>query len=132
MLGTQSTGKSSVLESIVHRPFLPRGSDIVTRCPLVLQLVECKKTCKQYRKASNGTAEIEEWGEFAHLENQIFSDFDKIRQEIDDQTEKLAGSNKGICKQPINLKIFSPSVVNLTLVDLPGITKVAVGDQPED
>jgi GTP-binding protein EngB required for normal cell division len=38
VVGSQSTGKSSVLESIVGRDFLPRGSGIVTRCPLVLQL----------------------------------------------------------------------------------------------
>lgn len=44
----------------------------------------------------------------------------------------MAGSNKGICPEPINLKIFSSRVVNLTLVDLPGITKVPVGDQPVD
>ena len=83
-------------------------------------------TNKQYRKQSNGTDEIEEWGEFSHLEGQIFSNFDLIRKEIEDQTDKLAGSNKGICKQPISLKIYSPNVVNLTLVDLPGITKVSL------
>lgn len=44
----------------------------------------------------------------------------------------MAGANKGICPEPINLKIYSTRVVNLTLVDLPGITKVAIGDQPED
>lgn len=38
VVGAQSTGKSSVLESIVGRDFLPRGQGIVTRCPLVLQL----------------------------------------------------------------------------------------------
>lgn len=37
-LGSQSSGKSSVLESIVGKDFLPRGSGIVTRRPLVLQL----------------------------------------------------------------------------------------------
>ena len=37
-LGAQSAGKSSVVESIVGRDFLPRGSGIVTRCPLVLNL----------------------------------------------------------------------------------------------
>lgn len=44
----------------------------------------------------------------------------------------MAGFNKGICPEPINLKIYSTTVVNLTLIDLPGITKVPVGDQPED
>ena len=79
----------------------------------------------KYRKEGNGTTVTEEWGEFLHLKDQIFSDFDLIRKEIEDQTDRLAGSNKGICHEPINLKIYSPHVVTLTLVDLPGITKVS-------
>ena len=67
---------------------------------------------------------MEEWGVFLHNKNKIFRDFDEIRQEIERETENLAGNNKGICPEPINLKIYSTSVVNLTLVDLPGITKV--------
>ena len=114
------------MESIVHRPFLPRGSGVVTRCPLVLQLVECKMDNRKYRNDENGTDEIEEWGEFSHLDGQIFSDFDLIRHEIEQRTDKLAGDNKGICDDPINLKIYSPHVVTLTLVDLPGITKVSL------
>ena len=39
---------------------------------------------------------------------------------------------KGVSAQPINLRIFSPNVLTLTLVDLPGLTKVPVGDQPKD
>lgn len=50
--------------------------------------------------------------------------FDEIRQEIERETDRMAGSNKGICPEPISLKIYSSKVVNLTLVDLPGITKV--------
>lgn len=74
----------------------------------------------------------EEWGEFLHVKGKIFDNFDEIRREIEIQTERLAGDNKGICDEPISLKIFSPKLVNLTLVDLPGFTQVAVGDQPED
>lgn len=62
----------------------------------------------------------------------MFTDFKKIRQEIEDETDRVAGENKGICDEPINLKIHSNRVVDLTMVDLPGITKVPVGDQPED
>ncbi|XP_067884512.1 dynamin-1-like protein isoform X2 [Heterodontus francisci] len=62
----------------------------------------------------------------------IFMDFDEIRQEIESETERMTGNNKGISPEPIHLKIYSPSVLNLTLIDLPGITKVPVGDQPAD
>lgn len=41
-------------------------------------------------------------------------------------------NSQGISPDPINIKIFSPRVVNLTLIDLPGMTKVPVGDQPAD
>uniref|UniRef100_A0A8C7V7A9 Si:dkey-32e23.4 n=1 Tax=Oncorhynchus mykiss TaxID=8022 RepID=A0A8C7V7A9_ONCMY len=84
VVGSQSSGKSSVLESLVGRDFLPRGLGIVTRRPLVLQLVNIDLSYLQF------------------------------------------------IPEPIYLKIFSPHVLNLTLVDLPGITKVPVGDQPED
>ncbi|KAI2668963.1 Dynamin-2 [Labeo rohita] len=90
VVGGQSAGKSSVLENFVGRDFLPRGSGIVTRRPLILQL------------------------------------------EIEAETDRLTGSNKGISPVPINLRVYSPNVLNLTLIDLPGMTKVAVGDQPVD
>lgn len=69
---------------------------------------------------------MEDWGTFLHTKNKIFTNFDEIREEIEAETERKAGKNKGICPEPITLKIFSIKVVNLTLVDLPGITKVSV------
>uniref|UniRef100_A0A3Q1BB59 Dynamin-1-like protein n=1 Tax=Amphiprion ocellaris TaxID=80972 RepID=A0A3Q1BB59_AMPOC len=130
VVGSQSSGKSSVLESLVGRDFLPRGSGIVTRRPLVLQLVNVAPP-QERLKTENGV-KAEEWGTFLHCKNQIFADFQEIRQEIEAETERSSGDNKGISPEPIYLKIFSPKVLNLTLVDLPGITKVPVGDQPED
>jgi dynamin 1/3 len=67
-----------------------------------------------------------------HCEKTNFTDFNEIRAEIENETERLTGSNKGISNIPINLKIYSPKVLNLTLVDLPGLTKVPIGDQPDD
>ncbi|URE38705.1 hypothetical protein MUK42_17770 [Musa troglodytarum] len=125
VVGSQSSGKSSVLEALVGRDFLPRGSDICTRRPLVLQLV--------HRPRRTDAAEGgEEWGEFLHLNGQKFFDFSEIRREIQAETEREAGGNKGVSDKQIRLKIFSPNVLNITLVDLPGITKVPVGDQPSD
>jgi len=62
----------------------------------------------------------------------MFSDFDKIRQEIENETDRVTGTNQGISNNPIRLKIFSPNVLNLTLVDLPGMTRIPVGEQPRD
>lgn len=90
------------------------------------------KDDREHRTAEDGTLNIDEWGVFLHTKNKIFTNFDDIRTEIEAETNRMAGSNKGICPEPINLKVYSNSVVNLTLVDLPGITKVPVGDQPED
>ncbi|XP_069556324.1 dynamin-1-like protein isoform X2 [Brachyistius frenatus] len=128
VVGTQSSGKSSVLESLVGRDLLPRGTGVVTRRPLILQLVNVDPGDARKNEDSDG----EEWGKFLHTKHKIYTDFDEIRQEIENETARISGNNKGISDEPIHLKIFSPRVVNLTLVDLPGITKVPVGDQPKD
>ena len=47
-------------------------------------------------------------------------------------TDRVCGRNKEISGNAIFLKIYSNRVVNLTMVDLPGITKVPTGDQPYD
>ncbi|CAH1784568.1 unnamed protein product [Owenia fusiformis] len=132
VIGTQSSGKSSVLENLVGRDFLPRGSGIVTRRPLVLQLVYVREDDKETRETEGDNVEAAEWGKFLHTKNKIYTDFKEIRREIENETDRMAGTNKGICEEPIMCKIYSPRVLNLTLVDMPGMTKVPVGDQPED
>uniref|UniRef100_A0A6Q2Y3K7 dynamin GTPase n=1 Tax=Esox lucius TaxID=8010 RepID=A0A6Q2Y3K7_ESOLU len=116
VVGGQSAGKSSVLENFVGKDFLPRGSGIVTRRPLVLQLINAPT----------------EYAEFLHCKGKKFTDFDEVRAEIEAETDRITGQNKGISPVPINLRVYSPHVLNLTLVDLPGMTKVPVGDQPAD
>ncbi|XP_057777573.1 phragmoplastin DRP1C isoform X2 [Salvia miltiorrhiza] len=54
-----------------------------------------------------------------------------VRKEIADETDRITGQTKQISNVPIHLSIYSPNVVNLTLIDLPGLTKVAVEGQPE-
>lgn len=83
-------------------------------------------------EGTDANANEHEWGEFLHLPGQKFYDFNKIRDEIVRDTEAKTGKNAGISPLPINLRIFSPNVLTLTLVDLPGLTKVPVGDQPKD
>jgi replication fork clamp-binding protein CrfC len=122
---------------------LPRGSGIVTRRPLILQLIN--KPAATNKAQANGVsndekvdssndkeANIDEYGEFLHIPGKKFHDFGKIREEIVRETESKTGRNSGISPAPINLRIYSPNVLTLTLVDLPGLTKVPVGDQPKD
>lgn len=142
VVGSQSSGKSSVLENIVGRDFLPRGSGIVTRRPLILQLINIpgEEGEDEYHNATDANIphtaasvqEHGEWAEFHHIPGRKFRDFNQVRAEIENETSRIAGNNKGINRQPINLKIYSPHVLNLTLVDLPGLTKVPIGDQPAD
>lgn len=163
VIGSQSAGKSSVLENIVGKDFLPRGTGIVTRRPLVLQLIHItgddpllsrtdyvsdetndpnEMTLEQHLKNQTSSssqlentstsAPIAEWGEFLHIPGKRFYNFDNIRKEIENETSRIAGKNKGVSRIPINLKIYSPNVLNLTLVDLPGLTKIPIADQPVD
>lgn len=147
VVGSQSCGKSSVLENIVGRDFLPRGTGIVTRRPLILQLVNIPAANQtsspssftdttggsvQPHVRSTAPAQYEEWGEFLHVPGQRFYDFNQIRHEIEAETSRVAGTNKGVNRIPINLKVYSPHVLNLTLVDLPGLMKIPIGDQPTD
>lgn len=119
VIGNQSSGKSSLLETIIGEDFLPKGTGIVTRRPVIIQLFHQEEDKPIY-------------AEFAHRKGARFSDFRQVRQEIEQDTERVAGSNKGISTLPIVLKIYSHKVINLSLIDLPGIAKVPIGAQPKD
>lgn len=105
---------------IVGRDFLPRGQGIVTRRPLVLQLIH---TPVREPSSTSPSPPYTEWGQFLHIDKR-FTDFNEIRKEIEQETYRVAGQNKGVSKLPISLRIYSPNVLDLTLVDLPGLTKV--------
>ncbi|XP_044541140.1 dynamin-1-like protein, partial [Gracilinanus agilis] len=127
----QSSGKSSVLESIVGRDFLPRGSRMMTRRPLVLQLVHTASLEERKQAATlESCVQAEEWATFLHCKSKPFIDLNEIRQEISNEMDRVAGTNKGISPEPLNVKMHSSRVLNLTLIDLPGITKVRSLPQP--
>ena len=117
-LGTQSSGKSSVLESIVGLDFLPRGDGVVTRRPLELRL--------------NHTMDGKPWAIFDEKKGEKFYDFNKVRETIEQLTDDVCAGEKNIVDKPIVLNVFSPTCPDLTLIDLPGITRVPVGKQPKN
>uniref|UniRef100_A0A8B9KF04 Myxovirus (influenza) resistance A n=1 Tax=Astyanax mexicanus TaxID=7994 RepID=A0A8B9KF04_ASTMX len=119
VIGDQSSGKSSVLEAL-SGVALPRGSGIVTRCPLELKMKRCREEDSWHGKISYDGYE-EELDDPAEVES-------KIREAQD----KIAGVGVGISDDLISLEITSSNVPDLTLIDLPGIARVAVKGQPED
>ncbi|OII75132.1 dynamin family protein [Cryptosporidium andersoni] len=114
VVGTQSSGKSSVLESVVGFDFLPRGEGIVTRRPVEMRLVHI----------SSRSGLDESFVIFESDKTRKFTDFEQVRQEIDRLTDEVAGRNKGIVDDPIVLTIYGTQCPDLTLIDLPGITRV--------
>ena len=123
VLGTQSSGKSSVLESIVGIDFLPRGDGVVTRRPLEMRLTHLQDG-----------PEVKAFAHFEELKGEKFTDFNVVRQKIEELTDKVCGKSKGIIDKPIILNISSPTCPDLTLIDLPGITRIPLkgSDQPAD
>ncbi|KAK3530406.1 hypothetical protein QTP86_024443, partial [Hemibagrus guttatus] len=119
VIGDQSSGKSSVLEAL-SGVALPRGSGIVTRCPLALKL----------RKIKCGV----QWQAVISYKEQFieFNDPSLVEDYVKEAQNELAGEGVGICDELITLEIMAPDVCDLTLIDLPGIARVPVKGQPED
>ncbi|XP_078416453.1 interferon-induced GTP-binding protein Mx3-like [Cetorhinus maximus] len=119
VIGDQSSGKSSVLEAL-SGVSLPRGSGIVTRCPLELKLKKTKEANVWKGKLTYGSEERD------------LTDPSEVEEEIWEAQNIMAGNGVGISKELISLQIQSSNVPDLTLIDLPGIARVAVGNQPAD
>lgn len=117
VIGSQSSGKSSVLENIVGRDFLPRGYGMITRRPLILQLIYCNTD--------------QDYCIFGH-NNKKYTDFEQIKLEIINETSKILKNKNDVSQNPIILKLYSKKVLTLTLVDLPGLIKVPTSDQPKN
>ncbi|KAI0349292.1 hypothetical protein OH77DRAFT_1594319 [Trametes cingulata] len=121
VIGSQSSGKSSVLEAIVGHEFLPKGNNMVTRRPIELTLI--------HTPAENGKP-AEEYGEFPALGLGKISDFSVIQRTLTDLNLAVPAS-EAVSNEPIDLRIYSPHVPDLTLIDLPGYIQIASMDQPE-
>ena len=118
VIGSQSSGKSSVLEAIVGHEFLPKGSNMVTRRPIELTLV-------------NTPGSKAEYGEFPELGLRKVTDFSSIQRTLTELNLAVPDSDC-VSDEPIQLKIYSPNVPDLSLIDLPGYIQVAAEDQPPE
>lgn len=120
VVGDQSSGKSSTLESIAGIE-LPKGKNIVTRNPIILRMVKIPENQKSH-------ASLE-------AENQptvTIEDFSEIPERINSLADEINGKNAQISDKEITLTVYKHNVHDLTLVDLPGIARVSTGDQPKN
>lgn len=116
VIGSQSSGKSSVLEAIVGHEFLPKGSNMVTRRPIELTLVNTPDSTVEY-------------GEFPDLGLGRITDFSSIQRTLTELNLAVPDS-ECVSDDPIHLTIHSPNVPDLSLIDLPGYIQVVGRDQP--
>lgn len=122
-IGDQSSGKSSLLESLAGVP-LPKGTGIVTRVPLILRLMSSKN-------GEGASAAIEYDPPNQPRVSRSVAMWE-VEEAIQQATNALADKRKGVVNAPITLTVQREDLPDLTLVDLPGIARVAVDDQPED
>ncbi|KAJ4362517.1 mitochondrial dynamin GTPase Msp1 [Neocucurbitaria cava] len=118
VIGSQSSGKSSVLEAIVGHEFLPKGHNMVTRRPIELTLVNTPEAHAEY-------------GEFPALGLGKVTDFTQIQKTLTDLNLAVPVSDC-VSDDPIQLRIYSPNVPDLSLIDLPGYIQVVGRDQPPE
>ncbi|WUR03061.1 dynamin [Vairimorpha necatrix] len=117
VVGPQSSGKSSVLESLINKDILPRGTNLVTRCPLIIHLKKCPD--EEYVEIKN--------------EKIILKNSNKnIRKKILKLMDEICGTDKEITSDPIIINMWLKDTLEFTIIDLPGITKVAIGKQSAD
>ncbi|KAK3988570.1 P-loop containing nucleoside triphosphate hydrolase protein [Cladorrhinum sp. PSN332] len=118
VIGSQSSGKSSVLEAIVGHEFLPKGSNMITRRPIELTLVNDPNTRVDY-------------GEFPDLGLNKVTDFSMIQKTLTELNQSVP-EEECVSDDPIRLTIHSPRVPDLSLIDLPGYIQVAGRNQPRE
>lgn len=123
VIGSQSSGKSSVLEAIVGQEFLPKGDNMVTRRPIELTLIHTP-----VKKGSNQPSEYGVFPDMPHLGK--VTNFSTVQKTLTDLNLSVP-AEVCVSDQPIQLHIHSPHVPDLTLIDLPGYVQISSLDQPE-
>ncbi|KAK1379717.1 hypothetical protein POM88_026461 [Heracleum sosnowskyi] len=112
VVGDQSSGKSSVLESLAGIS-LPRGDGICTRVPLVIRL--------QNHAQSDSHLQLE------YLTKVVPTDESNVAKAINLDTDEIAGNGKGISHTPLTLVVKKNGVPDLTMIDLPGMLILVLG-----
>ena len=133
VVGTQSAGKSSVLNNILEMELMPTGKQMVTRTPINLQLINSSESKTEFGNYQDGIWQSKVMIPLSQPDP-TKEEICQIKEQIEKQTIEKAGNNKNITSHEIVIKVYSPKVPDLNLIDLPGLTMVACTDkgQPAD
>ena len=84
---------------------------MVTRRPLELRL-------------NHQPPGVTPWAVFEEVPGKKYTVWPEVRETINVLTDKVAGKDKNIVDKPIVLNVYSHTCPDLTLIDLPGITRI--------
>lgn len=131
VVGTQSSGKSSVLNGIISMDILPTGEDMVTRIPLNVQLTKIEISKSSFVEFWDNNSTLPKFIKKISITspNPTINEIKEIKDTIESETIRIAGSEKNISTQLLNMKIFSPLVPNLSFTDLPGLVMMSREDK---
>ncbi len=128
-IGMQSSGKTTVLESIIGTNILYKNENLSTRNPFNIKLIKNKDLTPDTSFIEFGNYTQSGW----QCEKKfLYKDVIEIRKYIEIKTIEIAGNNYNISEIPIYIHIHAPNVPNLEFIDLPGIINISLTDKGQD
>jgi interferon-induced GTP-binding protein Mx1 len=128
VFGDQSSGKSSLLESISGIPF-PKGTGLVTKCPtrISMSTASVSESWKANITLPNGRPISNDARQ--SIQKEVYTP-EELSQLLSEAAAVIsAASGNSFSSDSIVVTVSSPLTPNLTLVDLPGIIRTTTAGQ---